>query len=118
MVKKWRSRLMAQSYNFEGTDEEIKRLGILQVTVNNEPTLLIKRPNIDGQWERIEPGDFIVSYDGKTWQKEDRANFSRYYEQIDESGSEQPPAKDFERGLAWYSGTVQEWAGPDEARHM
>lgn len=51
MVKKWRSRLLAQSDNFEGTDEEIKRLGILQVTVKNEPTLLIKRPNTDDQWE-------------------------------------------------------------------
>lgn len=88
MIKEWRSRLMVQSDNFEGTDDEIKRLGILRVTVNNEPTLLIKRPNIDGQWERIEPGDFIVSYDGKTWQKEDQANFSRYYEQINELGSE------------------------------
>lgn len=72
MVKKWRSRLLAQSDNFEGTDEEIKRLGILRVNVNNEPTLLIKRPNIDDQWERIEPGDFIVSYDGKTWQRKIR----------------------------------------------
>ncbi|MCT3427731.1 hypothetical protein [Limosilactobacillus fermentum] len=118
MVKKWRSRLLAQSDNFEGIDEEIKRLGILQVTVNNEPTLLIKRPNTDDQWERIEPGDFIVSYDGKTWQKENQANFSRYYEQIDESRSKQPLVTDVERDVTWHSGTFHEWGSPEEAHNM